>query len=1133
MTLLSCIAGWPSLVAACDNPLARVVSIEGQVQRSDCGNQPWCDAVLQMPVCDGQRVRTGAHSRAAIQLTSDASVLRLDQYTTLLVESTDQASRGLLLELFEGAVNLFSRTPSSLLINTSFIAAAIKGTEFQVRTFDNSSRIDLFEGVVEASNSEGSLTLHAGQSALAVAGKPPRLMALVDPIDAVQWSLYYTPLIATLAGRDGDGTEADAVRVATRGDLIRALQELDGVPKRERLPSWHIVRAAILLSVGRVDRAQTELDAAETADPGIADAAALRAVIALTRGSAGDARQALARRASNSAAVWLVESYLRQNAGRLPKALAATRQALELQPNNALLIAREAELLLTEGRLGNAVARAEQSLEITGDVPLGHIVLGFAYLAERRPQAAETAFDRALQLDQGDPLPRLGLGLAAISQGRLQAGTEELEIAVALDPRRSLLRSYLGNAYFEQNRNALARDQFLSAETLDPLDPKPWFYLAPLLLSENRPIEALDALVRAVDLNDNRAVYRSRPLLEQDRAARYATMGSLFSELNFDELALPAGTRATAQAPAEPGGHFLLADLYNEQPRREVARVSEYLQARLLSPVSSRPVQPLLTQTRLTIPNGLGPANLSLFEYGSLFDQDGGRAWVSAAAGSQQSIGDELLFSFLQGPFAFSLGQYRYQDEGYRPNNDQQRDLISAFAQWDVTPFTSIQAEISHSSLNSGDLASYFLPDAFSPNRRSDLMTNNYRLGLRQRFGPQLVLLGSLIDSHERVDLRDSAEDRLLLPPPFGLSQVRANAELKSQDDGLSAEFRWLWSQPMLTVDFGGGNYQVDASRDERTTTIISSPQLPQPRIASQPRSFSNRSDHDRLYLYTGIEPWQALRLELGLSWENFNDRLLNFKRQLNAFNPKLGLTWEPQPGTTLRAATFRTLQRPMVTYQTIEPTQIAGFNQLFQDTTLDQARHVGLAFDQRFGSRLFLGAWHTRQRNDTSSVTFNVDGITTETLVVERKFDTERNQTTGYLYWAPIDSLALAAEYHRETWEKFDPEPAFRVDTRTQRVPLTGSLFLRNGLSIVARATHVNQRLIPNPAKAPEVNDHNGFWNLDLGFYWRLQKRKGFLSINVLNLLDEQFAYEDQDSNRPLFVPERTLALRASLKFD
>ena len=47
-------------------------------------------------------------------------------------------------------------------------------------------------------------------------------------------------------------------------------------------------------------------------------------------------------------------------------------------------------------------------------------------------------------------------------------------------------------------------------------------------------------------------------------------------------------------------------------------------------------------------------------------------------------------------------------------------------------------------------------------------------------------------------------------------------------------------------------------------------------------------------------------------------------------FNPKFGVTWNPFTNTTLRAAAFRTLKRTLITDQTLEPTQVAGFNQFF-----------------------------------------------------------------------------------------------------------------------------------------------------------------------------------------------------------
>jgi hypothetical protein len=59
-----------------------------------------------------------------------------------------------------------------------------------------------------------------------------------------------------------------------------------------------------------------------------------------------------------------------------------------------------------------------------------------------------------------------------------------------------------------------------NAKVLDPHDPTPWFYEAILKQTTNRPVGALHDLQRAIALNDNRAVYRSSLLLDEDFAAR-------------------------------------------------------------------------------------------------------------------------------------------------------------------------------------------------------------------------------------------------------------------------------------------------------------------------------------------------------------------------------------------------------------------------------------------------------------------------------------------------------------------------------------------------------------------------------------------------------------------------------------
>ena len=62
-------------------------------------------------------------------------------------------------------------------------------------------------------------------------------------------------------------------------------------------------------------------------------------------------------------------------------------------------------------------------------------------------------------------------------------------------------------------------------------------------------------------------------------------------------------------------------------------------------------------------------------------------------------------------------------------------------------------------------------------------------------------------------------------------------------------------------------------------------------------------------------------------------------------------------PGTTVRAAAFRVLKRTLVTDQTLEPTQVAGFNQFYDDVNGATSWRYGLGLDQKFGRDVFAGA--------------------------------------------------------------------------------------------------------------------------------------------------------------------------------
>jgi hypothetical protein len=135
-------------------------------------------------------------------------------------------------------------------------------------------------------------------------------------------------------------------------------------------------------------------------------------------------------------------------------------------------------------------------------------------------------------------------------------------------------------------------------------------------------VEALHDLQKAIDLNDSRAVYRSKLLLDQDLAARSASLGRIYRDLGFEQLGLVEGWKSVNTAPADYSGHRLLADSYSALPRHDIARVSELLQSQLLQPINITPVQPSLAESNLLILEGAGPSAPAFNEFTPLFTRN-------------------------------------------------------------------------------------------------------------------------------------------------------------------------------------------------------------------------------------------------------------------------------------------------------------------------------------------------------------------------------------------------------------------------------------------------------------------------------------------------------------------------------
>ena len=155
-------------------------------------------------------------------------------------------------------------------------------------------------------------------------------------------------------------------------------------------------------------------------------------------------------------------------------------------------------------------------------------------------------------------------------------------------------------------------------------------------------------------------------------------------------------------------------------------------------------------------------------------------------------------------------------------------------------------------------------------------------------------------------------------------------------------------------------------------------------------------------------------------------------------------------PNTTLRAAAFRTLKRTLITDQTLEPTQVAGFNQFFDENNATDAWRYGGAIDQKFTQSIYGGVEFTYR--DLNVPFFN---LRTDNL---ENSNWEENIFRAYLFWTPHKWLSLSAEY---LYEDFDRDEDFNLgakDVETNYVPLGINFFHPSGLSASFKGTYVDQ---------------------------------------------------------------------------
>lgn len=1077
-------------------PVAELYSAQGTVESRRPPASDWVPARVGFQFQGGDAAHTGPNGRAGLRM-QDGVMVRLNENSLM------EFKAGQPVRVESGAAYFFLRQPTqNRKIETPLVSAAVRGTELAVEVTPQQTIISVLDGEVECSNPFGAVQLQTGEQAVTVPGAAPVKRILVRPLDAVQWALYYPPVL-------------DA------GDAALPVE---------------LRQAAAFLAAGQVTKAEAALAKVDKPLPG---AMALRAIVALITNRKAEALE-LAKQATaagpDSAAAALAMSYVAQGHFKLDEARHWALKAVELQPKSGLTRARLAELELGFGNLKRAFQIASDSLAVASNDVRVLTVLGFTYLTRYQTHEAVKMFQRAIAGDDASGLAHAGLGLALMRQGKVEAGRRELELAAHLEPTDANFRSYLGKAYFEEKRDRLATHEYGLARQLDPLDPTPLLYDAFYKLGNYRPVEALWDLEDSIRLNDNRAVYRSRLMLDQDLAVRSAGLAGAFSIVGFPEAARVEAIKSLNRDYSNFSAHLLLSDSASGTGESQVG-ISESTIVRLLVPLNINATS----------------SGASFNEYTSLFDRQRLRLEMMTSGQTGEDAFNWLVRQ--SGAFERFAYVWTYGEDwkrGFRVNDSDAFPGGTFFGQFQLTPADTLTYESQYSEDRYGDTTLHFNPHTNDPDYHIKFTDFLQRVGFHHRFGPGAHVIGQVLYFDRNLNTVDDLDRYFTLRGFYNgslIATLQDNATvhqmMSARTSGVRGDGQFIADFPVVSLVAGVAVLDTSVHGGDRSTGTNDNLALLTNFVLSSSGKFSERSESP--YLYTTWHWGQVADITLGGNYTRLESPRLSIPPPYSnetivrdKINPKAGITVYATPSTMLRAAYFQTLSGADVgDLDSIEPTQVAGFNQLtgFRGA---RAETFAVAVDHKIAKWTYVGA-EVQHRNyslvnasgeHVLDININTGDQTMGPMSPPTLlYNTGREETlSAYLYQVLHKTLTATADYTLSRDDETTRITTYQVNqnTLTHRVRLGLNYFHPTGWWATAGGTWRGQELSGFGAPMDGVRD---FWivNLRVGYYF--PKRTGGISFGVENLLDQDYRYQ-RPSYDSRFLPMRTYSARVAVNF-
>ncbi len=1138
-------------------------SFEGVVQVQRVGDSRFESTQAGTEISLGDKLKTGENSRATIKLPN-GGYLRIAKNTIFQIK--DDTVNGL-FSLQAGNLYFFGREDKhSPSIETPHVTTAIRGTEFTASVHEGSTEISVLDGAVLCKNVYGEIIAQKGEVVKADSQNKPVKSLLLHPKNAVQWTIYSPSILSGSSLKnffpESNESEELAYDLISKGDYEQALLLL--APDSLK---FKIASAFVLESKGDTEKASIILS-----DKGISyssEALTLNGAINFVHGSVVEAENFLNEAmkntqktslkalilsqlamiylakdelgravdyleqargfAPNIPEILLVDSYVSQAKMQMENALATANDLATRDPYNVTSFVRKAEVNLSFGKLKEARDDIARALRLNPSDPYALTINGFVLLFTRKLQESIVEFKRAQELAPGFSLPILGNALALIKQGNLESGRIMLEKASFLSPNVSIYRSYLGKAYYEAEKSDLSSHELERAISLDPLDPTPYLYKAYNDLENNRPVEALNNIESSIERNNNRAVYRSNLLIDQDLASRSASLGEVFNSLGFYNAGRVEAIKSISRDYTNYSAHLLLSDTYTSILEND-ASVAERRIVELLSPVSFNLFQH---------PEG----EASLNEYNSLFDRPDSKTRLSLEASTYEDLFvPGALYAKKGEDYAYSLevrslmtggskhGDYSRLEEGklrgaYDFGYDNRVTLRT-----DALYNKIVEGSPEHddSFIEAYDFGAGFL-HKFSPN--SNLIVDLSYGSQNNRFMYTQFERPSILDEIY-LDEEMSYDNTLLL-----------NELSRESVKGFQGAIQHAYDSRYVSSVLGYELRVSDVDRKESSEVLADDLGLFDGYNYYLRTRGANDLFSNDIYSYLTFHTCDYADITAGGSYTfiELESReitpFIDGTRNNERFNPKVGLTVYPTDALTIRAAYFESLRKSSLEdVVSIEPTLIGGINQRFNDLSGAYARNFGGGFDYKVKSSTYFGAEALRRHVTTPFQ----DGISVFTLDVEAEelwnsvevdspYDLHQDQNILKGYFSQVITDRLVSSLDSAWFDVERTDPSVWQDISLTRISETMRYFHPGGLYPYLNLVWREQSRDGSDFFS---DGRDGFLLTNIGVGYRIPNRQGAIELEFSNIFNEDFEYDQSAGLEPYIHDGFGVSLRTTIRF-